>query len=171
MKKLLSAAAMAALMSAASQASAQLLYEPFDYTAGNQLDASAGSAIKHYTTSGTYWSERGTLANNSGLFTTASGLTGPSNVGIVLPGNVGGSAMYPNNPNHPANAPANFNGRTPNVGFGQTVTSGDVYYSLQLQVPTGDFANATGGQAIAGFSNFSIPGPNTIGLHQGALRL
>ena len=145
-----------ALALAASDATAQVLYEPFNYTVGTTpLETDAAAATKNYTTSGTYWAQRGTTG---GAFSVASGLGAPNSAGL-LPQPMGGSAQY-----------TNATGRTPDIGFGQTVSSGDLYYSLSFKIPAAGTATTTAGN-LAGFSNFAVPSNNAAGVFQAGLRL
>jgi hypothetical protein len=61
-------------------------------------------------------------------------------------------------------------GRTPDVGFGQTFSSGDIYYSLSFKIPAGGLATSGAGN-IGGFSNFAVPSTNPAGVFQAGLRL
>src|SRR5688572_24490275 len=101
-----------ALALAASEASAQVLYEPFNYAVGTSpLEANAADLNKNYTTSGTFWSQRG---SNNPPFTVGTGLGAPNFQGVatppVLPPTMGGSGQYS----------SSNSSRTPTIGFGQT---------------------------------------------------
>src|SRR3954469_12703658 len=79
-----------------SQVSAQVLYDPFNYT-GQQLDRdlTATAAQKNFSTSGTLWSTRGP---QNGLFTAAAGaaLTAPTDPAVPrLPAAMGLGAQFP----------------------------------------------------------------------------
>src|SRR5688500_8386050 len=93
-----------ALALTAADATAQVLYEPFNYAVGTTpLETTADAVNKNYTTSGTYWAQRGTTG---GAFSVASGLSSPNSAG-VLPATMGGAGQY-----------TNASGRTPDIGFG-----------------------------------------------------
>jgi autotransporter-associated beta strand protein len=145
-----------ALALAATKASAQVLYEPFNYTVGTTpLETDAAAVNKNYSTSGTYWAQRGTTG---GAFVVGTGLGSPNAAGI-LPPTMGGSGQY-----------TNATGRTPDIGFGQTVSSGDLYYSLSFKIPAGGLSSTTAGN-LAGFSNFAVPSNAAAGVFQAGLRL
>jgi hypothetical protein len=71
-----------ALALAGTKASAQVLYEPFNYTVGNPLETTAADPNKNYTTSGTYWAQRG---STTPPFTVGTGLGSPTFTGVATP--------------------------------------------------------------------------------------
>src|SRR6185436_2898572 len=84
-----------ALALAGTKASAQVLYEPFNYTVGNPLETTAADPNKNYTTSGTYWAQRG---STTPPFTVGTGLGSPTFTGAatppILPPTMGGSGQF-----------------------------------------------------------------------------
>src|SRR4051794_10448323 len=92
--RLMLAAAVASGLSA-SKGFGQVLYEPFNYTGGAQLDSDLAGTNKNFTTSGTFWSQRGTQA---GLFKVdTSGLGAPTPaLGVPpLPPTMGNGELFP----------------------------------------------------------------------------
>src|SRR5688572_5750048 len=120
-----------ALAVTAAEASAQLFYEPFDYSttnaAGtahltNPAGAAGGNSPAFGRTNqgqGTFWTRTGTSGNDHTIQTESLSLTAG-----MLPHSTGNKAGF--------NSTANPD----RIGFGEIATTGRVYFSLLLRFDT-----------------------------------
>lgn len=160
--KLVPAAALAAL---AAKASAQVLYEPFDYgvpVADTTLSATSASAPSaKFNTNGTFWTTRGTAPSATGYRMAVSSM---AVAGLPLP---------------PTSTVIGSQGMAVNTGgtdyqtlpFAQYFQSaGDLWWSTSVKINNagGSFDNTTG-QFIAGISNFSLSTTSAPGVRQQTL--
>jgi autotransporter-associated beta strand protein len=133
---------------AATEASAQLVYEPFDYgnnSAGNanltNSIANGGNTAAFGRTNqgqGTFWTRTGTAGTDHNIDTTGGSLTGAN-----LPDSIGNKATFTSTAN------------VDRIGLGQMITAGRTYYSLLLKFDTLPAASSR----IAGFNTFMADQP------------
>ena len=126
----------------ASRASAQLVYEPFGYTAGSALDNQINPV------NGLSWSKMSANGGDDDIL-----LTGGSLAYSGLSAPTGNSVSY------------SAAGKSERLAIGPVISSGTVYYSQTFQV-TGLGAMGTSSALIAGFSNqtgTSLLQPTAVG--------
>src|SRR5688572_3929647 len=148
-----------ALAVASAEASAQLVYEPFDYSTTNaaghadltqSIGAGGNNAAFGRTNQG-----QGIFWARTGIFSTVDHTieTGSLTPNADLPDATGNKAVFGN--------PGNVD----RIGFGEIVTSGRVYYSLLLKFDTLPAASSR----IVGFNTFSLDAPGAASVFGSAL--
>jgi fibronectin-binding autotransporter adhesin len=137
------------------KASAQVLYEPFNYNAPIELDATVADPNKNYSTQGTYWAQRDDPVSIP-TDTTKTNTTTPGTPTYML------AANAPVLPAAQGNAvrllSTNTGFTTPTLGFGQYIQSGDIYWSMTVK--TNALPSSTNGGYVAGINSFAMPGNN-----------
>ena len=130
------------------ETSAQVMYEPFDYSTTNgggnanvtNSIANGGNSAawgRTNPTQGIFWTRSGTAAPDHTI--TSGGLTSPAG----LPDAIGNKASFTNT------------GNVDRIGFGQVFSSGRVYYSLLLKFDTLPVAASR----VFGLNTFSLDAP------------
>jgi autotransporter-associated beta strand protein len=138
MKKRSVVSALGILAAAASSASAQLVYEPMDYstatsaTGTNLANLTGAPTFAGYQNpmNGQTWFDTGT--NGAGAEQTLSNnnLT-PTGAGVTLAPSYGGALQYNGGGTAGAHLSTDKNGR---IALGQTITGGSIYYSFLLNI-------------------------------------
>jgi autotransporter-associated beta strand protein len=139
---------------AAADASAQVLYEPFDYGVTTATNLSFSTSPTRFSTQGTYWATRGT-ASADNLRPESEASSSP------LPSYMGGT-----NPTIPASFGSNARERTTGndeyatLGLGDYFNApGDLYWSAVIKPNT--IPSTTTGVMMAGILSFTLPTPGS----------
>ncbi len=126
----------------AHASAAPLVYEPFNYTAGQRVLGQSNAST------GTSWllaaSTAGAAGDTSAINVASGSLTTPAG----MPAGVGNSATITGNGNHGGAA-----NRLAFDSAGTSVTSGTVYYSLALRIDSLEGSNNTLGGFFMGLNN------------------
>jgi autotransporter-associated beta strand protein len=146
--RLSKSAAVAGILCAATNATAQVLYEPFDYANNSNLNTNINPA------QGTAWTAvlaSGNLEQNK--VTSPGNLSDPTG---TLPASIGGKL--------PEQTSVSNNNNADRIAFGQVVTSGTIYYSYLLHFDTFGTWVGTGILRVAGFSQYAGTAATQTGL-------
>jgi hypothetical protein len=147
MKKIAVAASLP-LLFAASQATAQVLYEPFDYGAGAATNLSFGLGVTptRQSLQGTYWATRGT---SSATNLQPANLAAPSYMG-------GANPILPTGFGNSAREVTTGSTEYATLGLGEYFNApGDLYWSAVIK--PNSIPSTTSGVMMAGILNFSLP--------------
>ncbi len=144
------------LLIAASDATAQVLYEPFDYT-GTTTNLSFPSAPSRFSLQGTYWATRGTASTTNLRVSTEN---------IPTPSYLGGANILPPSIGQTARSVTTGNAEYATLGLGEyyNQVGQNLYWSSVIR--PNSIPSSTAGVMFAGILSFTLPTTGTPSTRQ-----